>query len=87
MEKTVKTKQKKPFLYLDTTGADLSEIKREVVLKKKLNAPIEKGEKAGVAEYYLGDKKIGCVDIVAVRDIREVDIKSVFEELFRLLVL
>lgn len=87
VEKTVKTKQKKPFLYVDTTGADLSEIKREVVLNKKLNAPVEKGEKAGVAEYYLGDKKIGCVDIVAVRDIREVDIKSVFEELFRLLVL
>ena len=87
VEKAVRTKQKKPFLYVDTTGSDLSKIERKVVLKKELNAPVKKGEKAGVAEYYLDDKKIGCVDIVTLRDIREVDVKSVFEEMFRLLVL
>ena len=52
-----------------------------------LDAPVKKGEKAGAAEYYLGDKKIGSVDIVAAQDIREIDMKSVFEDLIQLILL
>lgn len=87
IEKQVKTKQKNPYIYVDTTGADLSGMKRRVRLKKELDAPVKKGEKAGTAEYYLGDKKIGSVDIVAVQDIREIDMKSVFEDLIQLILL
>ena len=87
IEKQVKTKQKNPYIYVDTTGADLSGMKRRVRLKKELDAPVKKGEKAGTAEYYLGDKKIGSVDIVAAQDIREIDMKSVFEDLIQLILL
>lgn len=87
IEKQVKTKQKNPYIYVDTTGADLSGMKRRVRLKKELDAPVKKGEKAGTAEYYLGDKKIGSVDIVAAQDIREIDMKSAFEDLIQLILL
>lgn len=52
------------FTYLDTEGANLGEIEKKIVLEEKLEAPVTAGDKAGEAEYYLGGKKIGSVDIL-----------------------
>lgn len=55
---------KEKFSYLDTQGGAVGKIKKKVRLKKKAEAPVKKGDKAGKAEYYLEGKKIGEVEIV-----------------------
>ena len=80
-KKQVKTAQEKSFAYIDTTGVDLSSIKREVVMEESLKAPVEQGMKAGEAVYYLGDEEIGRVDIMTVEEVKKATYKSRMEEM------
>ena len=77
---TIKAKQKEPFTYIDTTGADISQIKRRVQVKKEIKAPVKKGDKVGVTKYYLGKKEIGSVDVVAAESMEKMSYKSIFED-------
>lgn len=52
------------FRYLDTAGADLSSIRKEIRMEEEIQAPVEMGGVAGKAVYLLGEKEIGSVDIV-----------------------
>lgn len=52
------------FRYLSTDGTKPDNIKKKKVLPKKITAPVKKGEKAGVQEYYQNGKKIGTLDIL-----------------------
>ena len=69
----VKAETKKLFSYIDTSGAELSGIKKQVDIKKKVTAPIKKGEKLGNVIYYLNKEEIGKIPIIAKESIREVD--------------
>ena len=80
VEDQVKAKQKAPFAYVDTTGADLSGMKRTVVLQEALQAPIQKEQKIGEAKYFLDGKEVGSVDIVAAESIREATFLSSLED-------
>ena len=71
-EKTVVATQVSTFSYVDVSGADLSGIKRKVKIEKELKAPVAKGQKIGEAKYYLNEKEIGSVDIVATEDMKEI---------------
>lgn len=73
---TVKAMQEEPFTYIDTTGADLKGIERKVTASKKLQAPIKKGDKVGVAKYYLNGTEIGSRDIVASESVDAVSYQS-----------
>lgn len=53
------------FSYLDMDGADLSSITRKENVPDKIDAPVEKGDKVGSLDYYLGEEKIGSVSICA----------------------
>lgn len=79
-EDTIKAKQKEPFTYIDTTGADTSKIERKVQVKKEIKAPVKKGDKVGVAKYYLGGQEIGSVEIVAAENMKKMSYKSVLED-------
>ncbi|MGN1159676.1 MAG: D-alanyl-D-alanine carboxypeptidase family protein [Lachnospiraceae bacterium] len=69
------------FSYLDLSGADLSNIHKEIVLEEA-QAPILAGQKAGEAVYYLNDKAIGSVDLYYTDTVR----KAVYKDyLVRLL--
>lgn len=70
-EKQIGVVQKTPFTYVDVSGADLNAIERKVEMKE-LTAPIKKGEKVGVARYYLNGKEIGSAEIVAAEDMKEI---------------
>lgn len=59
------------FRYLDTSGANLSSIKKKINVKKSINAPVKKGQIIGAAEYELNGKKIGKVDIIADKTIKK----------------
>ena len=86
-EKQVQVVQKAPFTYVDVSGADLNAIERKVEMKE-LTAPIKKGEKVGVARYYLNGKEIGSADIVAAEDMKEIRymgaLQDVMERFFEL---
>ncbi len=57
------------FRYVDTTGADLSQIRRKVEVKKELRAPVEKGDPAGEVVYYLDGKEVGRQKLVASENV------------------
>lgn len=51
------------FTYVSTTGEDLSKITKKLKLPKSVAAPVKKGEIAGQLAYYLGDQKIGHINV------------------------
>ena len=53
-----------PFRYVDTTGADLSTITKEIHLPKEVTAPVKANEVAGKAVYKLNGTEIGSVPIL-----------------------
>ena len=53
------------FRYLDTSGANLSEITKTLKMKDKIKAPVKKGDKVGELVYELNGKEIGTLNIVA----------------------
>lgn len=79
-EEQVKTVQKEAFTYIDTTGADFSQIERKVVMKEKLNAPVQQGEKAGEAIYYLNGTEIGRVEILTTEYIPKSTYQSAMQD-------
>ena len=72
----VTVKQAGPFAYIDTTGSDLTKIEKKNILKGDIKAPIKEGDKIGEVAYYLGDEKIGAVDILASEGVNEITYKS-----------
>lgn len=69
----IKVQTKKRFEYIDISGAELSSIKKKVEMKKKISAPIKKGQELGRVIYYLNKKEIGNLPIVAKESVKEVD--------------
>lgn len=57
------------FHYLDTAGADLSAVKKEIKLPAELEAPLARGDAAGEAQYFLDGKQIGTVKILVDGDV------------------
>lgn len=57
------------FCYVDTTGADLSQVHRKAEVKKELQAPVGKGDPAGEMVYYLNGKEIGRQKLVASENV------------------
>ena len=73
------------FRYLDTEGADLSGIEKEISWDKEVKAPVKKGDKAGEAVYRLDGREIGSVDIVFVENIDKAEYLDYVKMAFRLL--
>lgn len=57
------------FRYLDTAGADLSSVKKEIKLPAELEAPLTKGDAVGEAQYFLNGKMIGTVKLLIDGDV------------------
>lgn len=53
------------FSYLDTSGADLSGVTKDVKLEKKVKAPVKKGDKVGEITYFLNGEEIGKISVIA----------------------
>lgn len=52
------------FRYLSTDGTKPDNIKKKRILSQKTTAPVKRGEKAGIQEYYQNGKRIGTLDIL-----------------------
>lgn len=66
------------FSYMDVTGADFSQITKELELPESAAAPITKGAVAGRLVYKLGGKEIGSVKVLYDEDVR----KALFKDYF-----
>jgi D-alanyl-D-alanine carboxypeptidase (penicillin-binding protein 5/6) len=53
------------FRYLDTTGADFSQIQKNYLYADNVTAPVEKGAEIGYISYSLGGVELGRTPIVA----------------------
>lgn len=69
--------------YVSTSGEDLSGIKRKIKLPKSADAPVKKGAAAGKIIYYLGDKKLGHVNILYAESIRHAAFTDYFLSLLQ----
>ncbi len=73
---------KQDFSYLDQKKADLSQITSKQNLPENLTAPIKKGDTVGSIDYYLGDKQIGSIPVVAKESIAAAGYGDILQELF-----
>ena len=76
VKEKISVAQEEPFTYVDTTGADLKGMERKVSIKKKLSAPVKKGEKVGTVKYFLNGKEVGSRDVVAAESVKKISYQS-----------
>ena len=73
---------KETFNYVSTTEEDLGSIEKTVVYNKKVVAPIKKGDTLGKIEYFIGNKSIGWVDVVACKSVEKADFTNTLKKIF-----
>lgn len=59
------------FSYLGMKGEDFSAVEKKLVLEPSLPAPVEKGQRAGVLEYWLNGEKLGQIPVVTDNAVRQ----------------
>lgn len=79
---TVEVTPREPFNYIDTSGTDLSQIRKEIEIGE-ISAPIEAGEKVGELRYYMEGSRIGTVDIITKEAVEEITYGFVLENLMK----
>ncbi len=75
------------FSYLSTDGSNVDNVNKKVRLNDELKAPVKKGDIIGKIEYYLNDKKIGEVNVLAKENIDKAGFMFVLKETFRKMLL
>ena len=83
VENFVNCKYQSSFQYLDTSGADLGGIQKEIVMNETHQAPISKGEVAGKAVYTLNGKEIGSVPILYSSSVKKMEFSDCFKKIFQ----
>ncbi len=77
-EKNVAVALKSKFSHVFTSGEDLSAIKREIVLKDKIQAPLKKGDVVGEYHYSLNGTSLGSVDIICREEVKRLSFGTSF---------
>ena len=75
VEKEVPIKKADDFQYVDTTGANLTNIERKVVMATEQKAPIKKGQQVGTVTYLLDGKEIGQIPVITTKNVKKMDFK------------
>lgn len=73
LEEKVKVKKDGDFTYVDTNGNDLTQIQKQVKLKKEVKAPVKKNAVLGYIVYDLNGKEIGRIPLKAERKVGRMD--------------
>lgn len=82
VESSVSASPSGDFHFLAVHGENIAAIRKKVVIEKNLEAPVKKGQTLGVVNYYIGDKKIGSVPILAKNGVPEADYLFYLKQLF-----
>ncbi|MBO4996697.1 MAG: D-alanyl-D-alanine carboxypeptidase [Lachnospira sp.] len=72
---------KENFQYVFTNGGNSGKITKRLKVKKKVTAPVKKGDKVGSATYYLDKEKLGSVDLVAATPVKRWDFMHCFKQI------
>lgn len=81
-EKLLPIEMQNSFNYIDISGADLSQIEKEIV-RYEVEAPVKKGEKVGEVRYHLQGEQIGAVDIVAAMEMKKMTYANALETVLK----
>lgn len=74
----VSLRYEESFQYLDLEGNDLSKIRKEEQIPEWVGAPIKQGEMIGEVTYYLDEKEIGKVKIIACEEVEKAGFVHLF---------
>ena len=70
IQESISLEYEKKFTYLDTTGANLNAVTSRLQIPDKVNAPVKKGDTVGQRIYYLDEKEIGSVNLLAEETVK-----------------
>ena len=71
IQESISLEYEKKFTYLDTTGANLNAVTSRLQIPDKVNAPVKKGDPVGRRIYYLDEKEIGSVNLLAEETVKK----------------
>ena len=71
IQESISLEYEKKFTYLDTTGANLNAVTSRPQIPDKVNAPVKKGDTVGQRIYYLDEKEIGSVNLLAEETVKK----------------
>lgn len=71
IQESISLEYEKKFTYLDTTGANLNAVTSGLQIPDKVNAPVKKGDTVGQRIYYLDEKEIGSVNLLAEETVKK----------------
>ena len=75
------------FRYLDTSGADFSQIIKTYEYRDDLSAPFEQGEEAGRIRYTLNGQELGSVAMLTVQSVERAGIWDYLYRVYKLYLL
>ena len=79
-EELIPVQYESAFQYLDLTGADLGTVEKKITLADEARAPVQKGDQAGSADYFLGGVKIGSVKLVYAKDVEKANYSDILKK-------
>lgn len=71
IQESISLEYEKKFTYLDTTGANLNAVTSRLQIPDKVNAPVKKGDTVSQRIYYLDEKEIGSVNLLAEETVKK----------------
>lgn len=71
IQESISLEYEKKSTYLDTTGANLNAVTSRLQIPDKVNAPVKKGDTVGQRIYYLDEKEIGSVNLLAEETVKK----------------
>ena len=71
IQESISLEYEKKFTNLDTTGANLNAVTSRLQIPDKVNAPVKKGDTVGQRIYYLDEKEIGSVNLLAEETVKK----------------
>lgn len=71
IQESISLEYEKKFTYLDTTGVNLNAVTSRLQIPDKVNAPVKKGDTVGQRIYYLDEKEIGSVNLLAEETVKK----------------
>jgi D-alanyl-D-alanine carboxypeptidase (penicillin-binding protein 5/6) len=79
----VQGKTAQNFSYLCSKGKSTADIRKEVILYEKVDAPVPMDTKIGEIIYYYGNDKIGTIDILSTEEVEKAGLKDYFVKVLK----
>lgn len=82
LEDSITYQAKEDFSYLDTTGADFSQVEITYELPEKIEAPVTAGDEIGKVVFWMNQKELGRVALIALEDAKRAGFSDYLKIIF-----